>query len=377
MRNGFRIGKLFDIDIIVDYSWVLIFVLITWSLAQHYLTTYRDWSMQLRWGLAIVTSLLFFASVLAHELAHSLVSKSQGIPVPRITLFLFGGASQISEQPRRAIDEFWMALVGPLTSFALAVIFGAIWLITQQTSPVIHEVSGWLGGINLALAVFNLLPGFPLDGGRVLRSIAWGITKNLRRATQIAVGGGVVVSWLMIGIGLWQVLDGDWANGLWIAFIGWFLHGAAIQEGQVTVVHDILKGHKVREVLESDYPHVLKQLSLDVFVESVVLPSSKRCFVVMEGDTFIGLVTMHRLREIPRNKWETTRVADIMIPSEKLVTVRMDEDMTEVLEKMGRADINQVPVLEDGKLLGMVTRANIIAFLRAHAQRQSLSAKPA
>ncbi len=375
MRNGIRLGRLFGIDIIIDYSWLLIFALITWSLAQHYLVVYRDWSAELRWGLAIVTSLLFFASVLAHELAHSLVSKAQGIPVPRITLFIFGGASQISEEPRRAIDEFWMALVGPLTSLALALVFGAVWFVTRQTSPVLNELAGWLGGINLTLAIFNLLPGFPLDGGRVLRAIAWGITKNLRRATQVAVGGGVIVSWLMIGIGFWQVLDGDWADGLWIAFIGWFLQGAAVQEGQVTVVHDILKGHKVSEVLESDCPRVLKQLSLDVFVESIALPSSKRCFVVMEGDKFLGLLTMHRLQEIPRNKWGTTRVADVMVPPDRLVTARMDEDLTEVLEKMGQADINQVPVLEDGKLLGIVTRANILAFLRAHANRQGRGGK--
>lgn len=374
MRGGIRIGKVFGIDIIIDFSWMLIFGLIAWSLAEHYLAVHRDWSMLLRWSLAILTSLLFFASVLAHELAHSLVSQAQGIPVPRITLFIFGGVSQISEEPRRAIDEFWMALVGPLTSLGLAGVFGAVWFVTQ-TNPVISEVAGWLGGINFTLAIFNLLPGFPLDGGRVLRAIAWGITKNLHRATQVAVAGGVLVSWLMIGLGLWQVLGGDWSNGLWIAFIGWFLQNAATQEGQVTVVHDILKGHQVREALSPDCPHVLKQLSLDVFVENVALPSGKRCFVVMEGDKFLGLLTMQRLQEIPRHKWQTTRVADVMVPPEKLVTARMDEDLTEVLEKMGQADINQMPVIEEGKLLGMVTRANLLAFLQAHAKRQGLGEK--
>ena len=376
MRNGIRIGKLFGIDIIIDYSWVLVFGLITWSLAEHYLVVHQDWSAVLRWGLAALTCLLFFASVLAHELAHSLVSKAQGIPVPRITLFIFGGASQISEEPRRAIDEFWMALVGPLTSLALAGVFGALWFATQKTSPVVTEVSGWLAGINLTLAVFNLLPGFPLDGGRVLRASVWGITKNLRLATQVAVGGGVIVSWLLIGIGLWEVLGGNWGDGLWIAFIGWFLQTAAVKQGQVTVVHDILKGHKVREALELDCPHVLKQLSLDVFVESVAIPSGKRCFVVMDGDKFLGLLTMQRLSEIPRNKWESTRVADVMVLPEKLITAQLDDDLTEVLERMGRADVNQLPVLAEGKFLGVVTRANLIAFLHAHADRQGLGVKP-
>jgi Zn-dependent protease/CBS domain-containing protein len=334
-----------------------------------------NWSLELRWGLAILTSLLFFASVLAHELAHSLVSKAEGIPVPRITLFIFGGASQISEQPRRARDEFWMAVVGPLMSLALAAVFGVIWFFAHDTSPAVGEVTGWLAGINAVLAVFNLLPGFPLDGGRVLRAIAWGLTNNLRRATRIAVTSGVILSWLMIAIGLWQVLGGDWADGLWIAFIGWFLQSAAVQEGQVTVVHDLLKGHTVREVVTTDCPPVFKQLTLDVFIENYAIPSGRRCFVVLEGDQFLGLVTMHRLQEVPRSKWETTHIADVMIPPEKLVIARPDEDLTQVLERMGQADINQVPVFDGGKFLGMVTRGNIIAFLRAHAQQQGAQAR--
>ncbi len=374
MRNSIRLGKIFGIEIGLDYSWLLIFALVTWSLAERYMLVVPSWSLALRWGLAILTSLLFFASVLAHELAHSLVSKAEGIPVPRITLFIFGGASQISEQPRRARDEFWMALVGPLMSLALAAGFGVIWFLAHDASPAVGEVTGWLAGINAMLAVFNLLPGFPLDGGRVLRAIAWGLTKNLRRATRIAVTSGVVLSWLMIAIGLWQVLGGDWADGLWIAFIGWFLQSAAVQEGQVTVVHDLLKGHTVREVVTTDCPHVFKQLTLDVFVENYAIPSGRRCFVVMEGDKFLGLVTMHRLQEVPRSKWETTHVAEVMIPPEKLITARPDEDLTEVLERMGQADINQVPVFDGGSFLGMVTRGNIIAFLRAHAQQHGAAA---
>jgi Zn-dependent protease/CBS domain-containing protein len=375
MRNGIRLGKLFGIEIVMDYSWLLIFALVTWSLAQHYLMLQHGWPTEVRWGLAIVTSILFFASVLAHELAHSLVSQAQGIAVPRITLFIFGGAAQISQEPRRAIDEFWMALVGPLTSLLLAAAFGLVWFLTQPVSPILSEVASWLAGINVMLGVFNLLPGFPLDGGRVVRSIAWGITKNLRHATQIAVGGGVLLSWIMIGIGLWEVLDGNWGDGLWIAFIGWFLQGAAVQEGQVTVVHDLLKGHKVREVITADCPRVMKQLSLDVFIENVAIPSGRRCFVVVEGDRLLGLVTMHRLQQVPRTQWETTRVADVMIPPENLVSARLDDDLTEVLEKMGKTDVNQVPVFEDGKFIGLVTRAGIVAFLRADAERQRQGAR--
>ncbi len=370
MRNTIRLGKIWGIEIGFDLSWLLIFALVTWSLAEHYLTVNAGWSAALRWGLAVLTSLLFFASVLAHELAHSLVSKAQGIPVPRITLFIFGGAAQISQEPRSARDEFRMAIAGPLTSFGLAAVFGALWFLSKGSSTAVAEVTGWLAGINAILGAFNLLPGFPLDGGRVLRAIVWGVTKNLRRATQVAVGGGVLFAWLMIAIGLWQVLGGDWADGLWLAFIGWFLQSAAVQEGQVTVVHDLLKGHTVRQVLQGDCPHVYKQLSLDVFLENVAIPSGRRCFVVMEGDKFVGLVTMHRLQEIPRDKWQTTHIGDVMIPPEKLVSTRLDEDLDQVLERMGEADVNQMPVFEGEKFLGVVTRGDILAFLRAHSRQQ-------
>ncbi len=195
MRNAIRLGKIFDIEIGLDFSWLLIFILVTWSLAEHYLMVQSAWSPALRWGLAITTSVLFFASVLAHELAHGLVSKAQGVPVPRITLFIFGGAAEISQEPRRARDEFWMALVGPLTSLAVAAVFGVVWFATRASNPTgtfslaINAVTGWLAGINASLALFNLLPGFPLDGGRVLRAVVWGVTRNLRLATKVAVGG--------------------------------------------------------------------------------------------------------------------------------------------------------------------------------------------
>jgi Zn-dependent protease/CBS domain-containing protein len=375
MSRGIRIGRLLGIDIIIDYSWVLIFGLITLSLGQQYTTTHGDWSTPVRWGLAFVTSLLFFASVLAHELAHSAVSQAQGIPVPRITLFIFGGVSQISEEPRTAVNEFLMALVGPATSLLLAVVFGAIYFATGQGLPVINAAAGWLAGINLLLALFNLLPAFPLDGGRVLRAIVWGITSNLRRATQVAVGAGILLSWLMIGLGLWNVLNGNWVNGIWLAFIGWFLQGAAVQEGRVTVVHDILRGHAVREVLDSDCARVSPQLTVEAFVNDAAIPSGRRCFVVAEDNRFLGLLTTHRVNEVPRDRWGTTQVADVMIRPEALLTAHLDEDLTDALDRMGQADINQMPVIDNGVMVGLVTRAKILTFLRDHAAAQGIRVK--
>ncbi len=375
-KNSIKLGKLMGIEIGFDYSWLLILALVTWALAEDYMAANAGWSTALRWGLAIITSLLFFASVLAHELAHSVVSNAEGVPVSRITLYFFGGASQMTEEPHRARDEFWIALVGPLTNLGLGLVFGVIWYLTQTASPPLSAMTAWLAAMNVMLAVVNLLPGFPLDGGRVLQSIVWGITKSYRRATQVAAGAGVVIAWFMVMAGVWLVLGGDWADGLWIAFFGWMMQTAAMQQGRVTALQDLLKGHTLREVPLSTCPHVLKQLSLDVFAENVVRPGGPRCFAVMEGDKFLGLLTTHRLDQVPKNKWPTTRISDVMIPPDQLQVGRPDQELSQVLESMTRADINQLPVLEDGRLLGVVTRADIIAFLQRLAQQHSRTPAP-
>ncbi len=376
MGNPIRLGKLFGIEIDIDLSWLLIFGLVTWSLAQHYFTSFQDWSAALRWTLAIVASLLFFASVLAHELAHSLVSQREGIPVSSITLYLFGGASKIESQPRRPQDEFWMALVGPLTSLALAVAFGAIWIATAlgpnpgTAATALNAIAGWLAGVNLMLGIFNLVPGFPLDGGRLLRSIVWAITKNMQSATRVAVGAGMLIAWCMIGLGVWFVLEGDWADGLWIAFIGWFLSSAGQQERRVTIVHDLLQGHTVRELPLTECPRVLKQLSLDVFLQNVAVPSGRDCFAVMDRDQFLGLAMIDRLRHVPRDQWDTTRLAEVMVPAAQLVSAQVDEELYAVMEKLDQTDFKKVAIFNGDRFVGVVTPASLLAFLRSRAGQQ-------
>jgi Zn-dependent protease len=201
-----------------------------------------------------VTALLFFGSVVAHELAHSLVSQAHGIPVRDITLFIFGGVAQISEEPKRARDEFLMALAGPATSLVIAALFGLLWLVSLPISLQLHALARWLAWINVSLALFNLIPGFPLDGGRVFRAIVWGVTGNLRRATQIATGLGRVVANGFIFWGIWQIFDGNWADGLWIAFIGWFLENAATASYRRVALQEMLASHTAREVMMTDLP---------------------------------------------------------------------------------------------------------------------------
>lgn len=324
--------------------------------------------MGVYWAMAAVTALAFFASVVAHELAHSLVAKARGVPVRDITLFFFGGAAEITREPKRARDEFLMALVGPVTSLAVAALLGLLWLISLPASPQLHALAGWLAWVNLGLGLFNLIPGFPLDGGRVLRATVWGLTGNLQRATRIATSLGRVVAYGFVFWGIWQVFRGNWADGLGIAFVGWFLENAATSSYRQMAFRDMLAGYTAREVMMTDCPRIAPDLPLDVVAERIVLPSGRRCFPVVEDDRVLGLLTLHRIKRVSREEWATTRVEQAMISQDELKTVRPDEELTAVFERMTSEDINQFPVTENGQLLGMVARDSVLGFLRTRAE---------
>ena len=369
MRNTVRVGTIFGVELKLDYSWFIIFFLVTWSLGRHYFPdAHPGWSPAAYWGLAAFTSVLFFASVVAHELAHSLVARAFGTPVRDITLFIFGGAAHISQEPRRPREELLIALAGPATSLVLAALFYALWWLSLGIAGPLHALTSWLGWINVLLGLFNLIPGFPLDGGRVLRAIIWGVTGDARRSTRIAAGAGQIVAYGFIVWGVWQIFGGNWADGLWIAFIGWFLHSAAVQSVQQLAVQDLLAGHTAREALLTDCPHVLPRLTLDVVVDQVVGPSGRRCFPVMEGDQVYGLLTLQRITDVPRARWPDTRAEDVMIALAELKTVRPDDGLVAVFERMAAEDVNQFPVLDDGRFVGMVSRDTLLSFLRARAE---------
>ncbi len=369
MRNAIRLGKIARIQIGLDHSWFIIFVLITWSLAGHYLMVYAGWSGGFRLALALVTALFFFGSILLHELGHSVVANALGTPVRAITLFIFGGVAAMTREPKRALHEFLIAGAGPLVSFMLAALFGLVWLLGRQQQILsVAAVGGWLASINLMLALFNLIPGFPLDGGRIFRSIVWGLTGNLRGATRIAAAVGQGVAWLFILLGVWQIFGGNWVNGLWIAFIGWFLNNAARSNVQQAALQDLLEGHIAREAMLTDCPHLPRRLTLDVATEQVVLPSGRCCFPVVEDGQLLGLVTVSSIAAVPQQRWPVTRVEDVMIPRAALNTVRPDDQLTTVFERMTTEDINQFPVMEHGRLLGMVSRDTLFNFLRARTE---------
>jgi len=385
LNGGFKIFRILGIDIVLDWSWIFIFLLITWNLAGGvFPDMHPDWSPALTWGTAIAASLLFFGSILAHELAHSLVAKSRGLPVKTITLFLFGGVSNIEREPESAGTELVMAIVGPLTSIALGMVFLFLGTVTTGGGLSRGDIAKagpastlllWLGPINIILGIFNLVPGFPLDGGRVLRAILWGVTGNLRKATRMAATIGQFVAWILIVTGLSMafgmkvpVLGTGFTSGLWLAFIGWFLHNAAASTYQQVLVHDLLRGVPVTRLMRSDVPSVSPGMSVADFVHDHMMRIDERCFPVVDGDQLLGLVCLDDVRRLPREQWETTAVSSIMTPASQLESITPQADATEALDKLGARDVRQVPVIQDGHLLGILRRRDILRYLQIQSQ---------
>ena len=391
MRGGFSVGRLFGITITIDWSWLFIFLLVTWNLAGAvFPRLHPDWGTGLTWGLAVGAALLFFASVLAHELAHSLVAKAQGLPVRNITLFLFGGVSNVQREPPSPGKEFLMTIVGPLTSLVLGAVFlllGGLGLpdLTNVADPAgIYARLGplatlllWLGTVNILLGLFNLIPGFPLDGGRVLRSFLWAVTGNLRRATGWAAAVGHVVAWLFIIAGVAMifgvqipVFGTGFLGGLWLVFIGWFLNNAATQSYQQVVIRDLLDGVPVGRLMRSGaIPTVLPASPISALVYDQLLGTDERAFPVLEGETLVGLVCLEDVRKVPRDAWETTTVAEIMTPADQLAAVAPQEDAGDALDELVSRDVNQVPVVDHGRLVGMLRRRDILRWLQLHADQ--------
>ncbi len=369
MTSSLRLGRVLGISIGVHWTWFLIFVLLAFSLAGHYFPMlHPGWPSTSYWALSIITSLIFFASVLAHELAHSLVSRRYGVPVRGITLFFFGGVAEITKEVDRPGEELMMALAGPCTSLVIAAIFGFLWLISPVLSPELHALAGWLGWINLGVGLFNLIPGFPLDGGRVLRAIVWWVTGDFRKATLIASTLGRGVAYLFIVAGLWQVFAGNWANGLWIAFIGWFLENAATSGYRQVAVREALLGVTAQEVMMTDCPRIPRNVTLAELVYEKILRTSRRCFPVVEEGRVLGIVTLHHVRGVPQGRWATTTVGEVMTPFDRLKKVEPDEELLRVMQLMTEEDVNQLPVVREGQLLGMVARDNVLQFLRMRAE---------
>jgi Zn-dependent protease/CBS domain-containing protein len=319
------------------------------------------------WVMGAVTAVLFFASIVVHELAHSWVALRYKVPVRRITLFIFGGVSQIAGEPPSAGAEFLIAVVGPLTSFALAAVFFLLEPLLVNITPAL-AVAKYLALINGLLGLFNLVPAFPLDGGRVFRAVVWGVNKNFRRATLIAASTGRFFGFLFIIWGVWQALKGNVANGLWIAFIGWFLESAAGAQVQQQMVQGLLGGHKVSEAMGNACTHISGDITLQKLIDQEVLTHGRQCFLVDQGDRAIGLLTLHNMKEIPRPSWTTTTAAQAMTPVEKLTKINPNAELWTAMEKMGRDGTNEMPVMLGDNLVGMLSTGDIVKYLHTLQQ---------
>jgi len=379
VKGQLRLGQIGGIEIGLDFSWFIIAVLITFSLIEQFHTTNPQWGNAVIWGAAVITAALFFFTLLLHELAHSLVAKRNGLRVRAITLFALGGVSQIESEAPDAKSEFWIAIVGPATSLVIGAILlelarAAGWSSATRRMTPLTAVLGWLGYINVALAVFNLIPGYPLDGGRVLRAILWWFSKSQVRATQAASQVGQAIAVLFILLGLYRFFLGANFGGLWTAFIGWFLLDAARSSQAQLELMTELRDRRVGDLIERDCAVIEGAMSLKEFIDEHLLRTGRRCFIVMQDERIGGLLTPSDVRKVRREDWERTSVQSVMRPLDKLHTVSSDTPALAALELMTREDLNQLPVVSDGHLDGIFSRAQVLRYLQLHSKWMKKSA---
>ncbi len=364
-RPGIDLFRIAGIRIRLHYSWFLIFLLLLWSLSAGYLPTeYPGESTGVYWGAGLIAVVLFFGSLLLHELAHSLVAKAHGMEIPEITLFLFGGVSELREEPDTPGWEFKIAVVGPLMSFALGALFWGIHAaLPASTTPIVMGVIAYVGWINLALGVFNLLPGFPLDGGRLLRALLWQRGGSLRRATRQAADVGKALAIGIMVLGGIEVFLGGLLGGVWLLLIGMFLRSSAEAGYQGLVMRSALEHCDVASVMTREPVTVSSETTLQTLIDAYILARGHRGFPVVDGDRAVGLITLGDVQDVPRDSWSQITVADRMHPSDDSIVVAEHTPLTDALEKMQRNGKGRLLVMKDGKLAGMLSKEALLRFV--------------
>lgn len=375
MEASIKLGRVFGVEIGLHYTWFIIAFLISISIFAHLSFTNPLWAREMIWLVAVITALFFFLAILVHEMSHALVAKAYGIPVRSITLFALGGLANIEKDAAKPSAEFFMGIVGPITSFVigaacLSIAWALGWspFIGAKTPAMAALV--WLGYINVLLAMFNMIPGFPLDGGRILRALIWWMTDNAERATRIASRVGLFVGFVFIALGLFRFLTGAGFGGLWLALIGWFLSDAAQMSYTQSRLTSSLKGVKAREIMSTDSPHVAGDTTLQSFVDDYLLHSGHRFFTVTgeADDDVIGIITPKEVAQVERKRWSETSVAEAMKAMSALSTVSPDTPVSDALEEMAKKNINQVPVVSNSKMIGTIDRSSILNLFRAHSE---------
>ncbi len=389
--NGFRIGRLFGIDIHVDWSWILIFALVSWSLSATFGQIHSGWSIGMRWGMAMLAAILFFASVLAHELAHSLAALARGVPVHSITLFLFGGVSNIQKEPTSPAEELVITIVGPLTSLFIGAVFLVIGAggyslnetmlttssLLSRLQPL-NTILAWLGSVNIVVGFFNLIPAFPLDGGRIVRSLIWAVSGDMRGSTRWASLLGQGIGWAMIFGGMSMLFGvnipffGSGAfNGIWLIFIGWFLNNAASAGYKHVLVQDMLVDVPVRNVMQTQIPVVSSDLSVNELMNRQLTQPEEQTMLVAEGQDVVGMVAMNDVEKSSKGIGKSVPVSDIMTPVSDLEYVTPDQDMAEAFDHLQRLDLRQIPVVLNHRIVGLLRRKDILRWLQFHSELKS------
>ncbi len=373
-RPGFHIVTIAGIPIYVHPTWLVIFGLITWTIVGQFSTEHPHWTAQQHWTVGIATSILFFGSVLFHELSHSVVAQHYKIKVVSITLFIFGGLARIEREPSKAIQEFNIAVAGPLASFFLSGVFYGITLVFPSRE-LLGGLANFLCIINLGLGAFNLLPGFPLDGGRILRAIVWGIKKDFSSATRVAGTAGKVVAYGMILLGAWRAFHNEFTIGLWTAFIGWFILSAAQESVAQVAVRENLSGLRAQDVMSQEVPTFPGGNTLEDYAAEV-LRTGRRFHLVLNDDRLTGMMNVQALNGVPRDEWAGTSVQGVMIPRENILWARPDEPLLGLLERLLANDVNQMPVVsnsDDGnmQIIGMVTRDSILRVIQTRTEMRA------
>lgn len=383
--GGVYLGRVLGVRLFLDWSLLVIFALLLFNLGGGLLPAWHpEWGAALTWGTALCATVLFFASIVAHELSHAVVANRNGIPVRRITLFLFGGLAHMESEPPSPRSEFLMAAVGPVTSLAIGVVATGAGLLLAGSGfaeALVEDPEAavatlgpaatlllWLGPINVMLGLFNVIPGFPLDGGRVFRSIVWWFTDDLRRATLWASRAGRLFAVALMGWGLLNVLGGALLQGMWLLLIGWFLNNAARASYEQVVLRETLHGVPLSSLMRTRFSSVGADSSVERLVHDELLAGDQRAFPVVgaQGE-LTGLVCLEDVRKVPRARWGETLVGEIMTPAERLVTLPPDAPAEEALAALARRGVDQVPVLEHGRPVGLVRSQDVVKWMSLNA----------
>jgi Zn-dependent protease len=371
MNASIKMGRIGGVPVGLHWSWFIIFALVTTSLSLGYFVLEstgltREWN----WVLGLITSALFFLSVLAHEFGHAILAILNGIQVRSINLFIFGGVAHIAEEPQTAKAEFQVAIAGPAASLAVAILFWGVQAVFHHI-PFLAIPAYWLAQVNLALVAFNMLPGFPLDGGRVFRAIIWALTRNYQKATRFATLSGQLMAFGFIGYGIFSLFGGNLVNGIWLAFIGWFLQNAAMSSRTQAENQQVLDSVKVSQVMSRDLEKVSGKLSITQLLEQNFLPSGKHLYLVTTDSFLKGVVSLQELTAVPRKDWDDTTLEQVMTPWEKVVRIGMDTGLASAIRTMEFAHASFVPVIQDDQIAGLISRDQIIHYIQLQREKRS------